>query len=179
MRKVIELVNTSKAYVFGGKMKNFILLFSISLVAVSCSGQQKQPASKEKIVTIEENKMKPITLNKADFLSKVVNYETTPNEWKYLGDKPAIIDFYADWCGPCRAVAPIMEELAEEYSGQIYIYKVDTDKEQELAGLFGIQSIPSILFIPMTGKPQMALGALPKSELKKAIAEVLLVTSKK
>jgi len=123
--------------------------------------------------------MKIIKLNKGDFLVKVVNYETNPNEWKYLGDRPAIIDFYADWCGPCRAVAPVLEELAEKYGDKIYIYKIDTDKEQELAGLFGIRSIPSILFIPMNGQPQMAQGALPKTELKKAIEEILLIANKK
>jgi len=154
-------------------MKNLTFILVLSMVVMSCSGQQKQNA-KEKEVTTKEKTMKTIKLNKADFLAKVVNYETTPNEWKYLGDKPAIIDFYADWCGPCRMVAPTLEELAEEYSDKIYIYKVDTDKEQELAGLFGIRSIPSILFIPMTGQPQMAQGALPKSELKKAIDEFLL-----
>jgi len=162
-------------------MKNLrtIIICALSTIFVmSCNGQQKQN-TKEKEVTTKEKTMKTIKLNKADFLTKVVNYETTPNEWKYLGDKPAIIDFYADWCGPCRAVAPALEELAEEYSDKIYIYKVDTDKEQELAGLFGIRSIPSILFIPMTGQPQMAQGALPKSELKKAIDEFLLQTPKK
>ena len=123
--------------------------------------------------------MKTIKLNKADFLVKVLDYETTPNEWKYLGDKPAVIDFYADWCGPCRMVAPILEELAEEYKDKIYIYKVDTEAEGELAGMFGIQSIPSILFIPMTGQAQITTGALPKSELKRAINEVLLSTNAK
>jgi len=161
-------------------MKNLrtIAICVLSMVVVSCNGQQKQN-TKETEVTTKEKTMKTIKLNKADFLAKVVNYETTPNEWKYLGDKPAIIDFYADWCGPCRSVAPVLEELAEEYSDKIYIYKVDTDKEQELAGLFGIRSIPSILFIPMTGQPQMAQGALPKSELKKAIDEFLLQAPKK
>ncbi|MCL2650580.1 MAG: thioredoxin [Candidatus Azobacteroides sp.] len=133
---------------------------------LSCSGQQK---SKNK-----ETTMKTIKLTKADFLTKIANYETDPKGWKYLGDKPAIIDFYADWCGPCRMVAPLLEELAEEYAGKIYIYKVDTEAEQELAGIFGIRSIPSILFIPMTGQPQMAQGALPKSELKRAIDDFLL-----
>ena len=156
-------------------MRTLTLLFVLSVVVMSCNGQR---ANEGKEVTTKENKMKTIKLNKADFLVKVVNYETNPNEWKYLGDKPAIIDFYADWCGPCRAVAPALEELAEEYSGQIYIYKVDTDKEQELAGLFGIRSIPSILFIPMTGQPQMSQGALPKSQLKKAIDDFLLSNKK-
>ncbi len=118
--------------------------------------------------------MGTIQLTKAEFLTKVANYEENPSEWKYLGDKPAIIDFYADWCGPCKAIAPILEELAKEYDGQIYIYKVDTEKEQELAAAFGIRSIPSILFVPMDEQPQMAMGALPKETFVKAINEVLL-----
>lgn len=118
--------------------------------------------------------MKPIHLTKEEFLSKVANYETNPTEWKYLGDKPCIIDFYADWCGPCKAVAPILEELAKEYDGQIYIYKIDTDAEQELAGAFGIRSIPSILFVPMEGAPQMSQGAMPKNSYKEAIENILL-----
>lgn len=119
--------------------------------------------------------MKTIHLTKAEFLSKVANYEADPTVWKYLGDKPAIIDFYASWCGPCRTIAPILEELADEYEGKIHIYKVDTEKEQELAAAFGIRSIPSLLFVPMEGAPQMAQGALPKSAFKEAIEEVLLV----
>ena len=92
----------------------------------------------------------------------------------FAGDKPAIVDFYATWCGPCRQVAPILEELAKEYDGKIVIYKIDTDKEQGLAAAFGIRSVPTILFIPQQGKPQVAQGALPKEELKKAIDEFLL-----
>ena len=122
--------------------------------------------------------MKTIELTKADFLTKVMDYEASPQEWKYLGDKPAIIDFYASWCGPCKMVAPILEELAEEYDGQIYIYKVNTEKEQELAAMFGIRSIPSILFIPMGEQPQMAMGAMPKSSFKEAIDKVLLKKEK-
>ncbi|NDW09475.1 thioredoxin [Dysgonomonas sp. 520] len=117
--------------------------------------------------------MKTIKLTKTEFLTKVANYEANP-EWKYLGDKPALIDFYADWCGPCKAIAPTLEELAAEYGDQIYIYKIDTDKEQELAALFGIRSIPSLLFIPMNGQPQMSQGAVPKPELKSAIDKILL-----
>jgi thioredoxin len=154
-------------------MRNIFIL-ALSMIALSCSGQQSNNNNKDKEVTTKEKKMKTIQLNKADFLTKVTNYQTTPNVWKYLGDKPAIIDFYADWCGPCKVIAPILEELAEEYSDKIYIYKIDTEKEQELAALFGIRSIPSLLFIPMEGKPQMAQGVLPKSEFKKAIDEVLL-----
>ncbi|MDP3452260.1 MAG: thioredoxin [Bacteroidales bacterium] len=120
------------------------------------------------------NIMKTIHLTKEEFLTKVANYEADPTEWKYLGDTPANIDFYADWCGPCKTIAPILEELAKDYSDKIYIYKVNTEQEQELAGAFGIRSIPSLLFVPMTGSPQMAQGALPKSSFKEAIENVLL-----
>ncbi|MBE6335345.1 MAG: thioredoxin [Lentimicrobiaceae bacterium] len=114
-----------------------------------------------------------INLTKEEFIKKVMDYTNNPSEWKYLGDKPAIIDFYASWCGPCRMLAPIMDELAKEYEGKIYIYKVDTEAEEELSQLFGIRSIPSILFIPMEGKPMMTQGALPKAELKRMINENL------
>lgn len=106
------------------------------------------------------------------FKQKVFNYEKN-KEWKYEGDKPAIIDFYADWCGPCKMVAPILEELAQEYEGKINIYKVDTEAEQELAAIFGIRSIPSLLFVPLNDQPQMAMGALPKDTFKKAFKDVL------
>lgn len=122
--------------------------------------------------------MKAIHLNKEEFLKKVVDYENNPNEWKYLGDKPAVIDFYADWCGPCKMVAPIMDELAEDYKDEVYIYKVDTGKEEELSALFGIRSIPSVLFIPMNGQPQMSVGAMNKSGYQEAIAQVLGVAKK-
>ena len=119
-------------------------------------------------------KKKIIHLTKAEFLTKVANYEANPQEWKYLGDRPAIIDFYADWCGPCKSIAPVLEELAAEYDGQIYIYKINTETEQELASAFGIRSIPSLLFVPMNEAPQMAQGAMPKSAFKEAIETVLL-----
>lgn len=142
----------------------------------SCSGQKSDQATetKKNTQTNSTQIMGTIHLTKAEFLQKVANYETSPNEWKYLGDKPCLIDFYADWCGPCKAVAPILEELAKEYGDKIVIYKIDTDKEQELAAAFGIRSIPSLLFVPMTGKPQMAQGAMPKDQLKKAIDEILM-----
>ncbi len=113
-------------------------------------------------------------LTTQDFKEKVFNYEQN-KEWKYLGDKPCIIDFYADWCAPCKMVAPILEELSKEYDGKVDIYKVDTEAEQELAMVFGIRSIPSLLFIPKEGQPQMAMGALPKETFIKAIDEVLNV----
>lgn len=110
------------------------------------------------------------------FQQKVYNLSNgrTSEAPRYLGDKPAIVDFYATWCGPCRMVAPILEELAEEYSGRIAVYKVNTEKEPDLSAAFGIRSIPSILFIPMNGKPQMLQGAMPKEAFKKAIEEYLL-----
>ncbi|MGC9472261.1 MAG: thioredoxin [Bacteroidales bacterium] len=113
-------------------------------------------------------------LTKETFKEKVFDFEKN-TEWEYEGDVPCLIDFYADWCAPCKMVAPILEELAEEYDGKLNIYKIDTEAERELAGMFGIQSIPSLLFVPMKEQPQMAMGALPKETFKKAIREVLKV----
>lgn len=118
--------------------------------------------------------MKAIHLTQSDFLTKVADIKNSPNEWKYLGDKPAVIDFYASWCGPCKMLAPILDELAEEYDGKVHIYKIDTEKEQDLAAAFGIRSIPTLLFVPMTGQPQMAQGAMPKATLKDTIDKILL-----
>ena len=112
-------------------------------------------------------------LTKQTFFEKVFNWEKN-QEWKFEGELPCIIDFYADWCQPCKIVAPILEELAGEYEGKINIYKVDTEAEVELAGAFGIRSIPSMLFCPKDGQPQMAVGALPKETLIQAINDVLL-----
>ena len=115
-------------------------------------------------------------LTKATFLDKVFNYEEN-QEWKFEGELPCLIDFYADWCGPCKMVAPILEELSKEFDGKINIYKVNTEAEQELSAAFGIQSIPSLLFCPKEGKPQMAMGALPKQAMTDAINEVLLASN--
>jgi len=113
-------------------------------------------------------------LTKESFKEKVFNFEVN-REWKYEGELPCLIDFYADWCGPCKMVAPILEELQKEYAGKVQIYKIDTEAERELAGMFGIQSIPSLLFVPTSGQPQMAQGALPKDTFKKAFADVFNV----
>jgi len=113
-------------------------------------------------------------LTQQSFKEKVFNFEAG-KEWKFSGTRPCIVDFYADWCGPCKMVAPTLAELAEKYAGKMDIYKIDTEKEPELSALFGVQSIPTILFIPLNGKPQLALGALPKESFEKAIAEVLEV----
>lgn len=156
------------------KMKTIIttVLFCVLLIT-SCNAKttKEEPASETKNT---ESKLKTIHLTKAEFLKRVTNYEADPSQWKYLGDKPALIDFYADWCEPCRVVAPVLEELAKEYDGQIYIYKIDTEKEQELASVFGIRSLPSLLFVPMDGQPQIVAGAMPKANLKDAIEKVLL-----
>lgn len=112
-------------------------------------------------------------LTKQTFQEKVFNYEQN-QEWKFEGELPCIIDFYADWCQPCKMVAPVLEELSKEYKGKINIYKVNTEEEQELAGAFGIRSIPSLLFCPADGQPQMAMGALPKESFVKAIDDILL-----
>lgn len=129
----------------------------------------EETAAKEKPTT------KVVHITKADFLKKVYDFEKNPDEWKYLGSPPAIVDFYADWCGPCRQLSPVLDELAKEYSGKLTIYKVNVDNERGLATFFGIRSIPTLLFIPMKGKPQRSLGALSKTELKGIIKDVLKV----
>ncbi|HOB84752.1 MAG TPA: thioredoxin [Bacteroidales bacterium] len=111
-------------------------------------------------------------LTKETFKSKVFDYEKN-KEWKFEGDKPCIVDFYADWCGPCKMVAPVLEDLSEVFTGKLDVYKVNTEEEQELAAVFGIRSIPSFLFVPVEGQPQMAMGALPKDTFVKAFKDVL------
>lgn len=113
-------------------------------------------------------------ITKQEFIEKVFDFESEKN-WKFKGDLPVIIDFYADWCGPCKMVGPVLEQLSNEYDGKLNVYKVNTESEQELAAAFGISSIPSILFIPVDGQPQMAAGALPKATFENLIKDVLKV----
>lgn len=113
-------------------------------------------------------------LTKSAFIEKIFDYEHN-NDWTFKGSVPVIIDFYADWCGPCKMVAPVLSELSDEYSGKIDVYKINTDEERELAGLFGIRSIPSILFIPLDEKPRMTTGALPKNAIVDLIRDVLKI----
>lgn len=120
---------------------------------------------------IKEIYMEHLTVE--TFKEKVFNFENG-GEWKFAGDKPCIIDFYADWCGPCKMVAPVLEELAKEYNGKIDIYKVNTEEQQQLSQMFEIRSIPTILFVPMEGQPQAAMGALPKQSFEQAINDILL-----
>ncbi len=160
-------------------MKNFrtILLLLGIVLAVSCSNSTETKAQDKQSTPAEKHEVeegKTIHMNKEMFIKQVMDFEMNKEQWVYLGDKPAIIDFYADWCKPCKLIAPIMDELAEEYKGQIYIYKVDTQVERELASVFGIRSIPAVLFIPMKGQPQMSTGALPKETFKSVIDDFLL-----
>ena len=144
-------------------LASFIVLFA--LLSTSCA-QTKTETQKEEASVIQ--------MDKQMFLDKVFDYTTGATEWKYQGDKPAVIDFYATWCGPCRMVAPILKDLAKEYGDSIVIYKVDTDKEKELSMAMGIQSLPTIVFIPQSGQPQVIVGAADKATFRRAIDEVLL-----
>ena len=162
------------------------LLFSCNSGSASSLNESGDTSEKGKLsmetVTADHSSGaagKTVKLTKQDFLEKVMNYEKNQTEWVYEGDKPALIDFYADWCGPCKIAAPILEELAKEYEGKIHIYKVDTQKEGELASVFGIQSIPAFLFVPKDGKPTMSNGIAQTPEETKAmfrqmIDEILL-----
>lgn len=155
-------------------MKKFLfLMLAVLSFGPACSSNANKSTENVSEVAAEKGG-KVIRLTRASFISQVYDYQKNAKVWKYEGDKPAIVDFYATWCGPCKRVAPILEELAKEYEGKIVIYKVDTDQEKELARAFGITSIPTLLFIPMKGDPQVANGALPKENLKQAIDEFLL-----
>ena len=107
------------------------------------------------------------------FRERVMDYVANPNEWVFKGDKPALIDFYATWCGPCKATAPVLEEIAQDFDGRLDVYKVDVDQQQRLAALFGVRSIPSLLFIPKAGQPQMSVGAMNKAQLEETVRKVL------
>lgn len=150
-----------------------IIVLAISFSMISCENIQgnQQP---EKPAIENEGEVTPEYLTYETFKEKVWDFEKNSTEWVYKGDVPCVIDFYADWCKPCKMVAPIMDDLAKEYEGRIKIYKINTDKEKKLAGVFGIRSIPSVLFSPMTGRPEMQTGALPKSGYIKIIEDVLL-----
>ena len=155
-----------------------ILFFAANLMACSNSeGSEKENNQAKTKVT----KGNPATSNATPehltydtFLKQVWNFEANPQEWVYEGDVPCVIDFYATWCGPCKRVAPIMEELAKEYDGKIKIYKIDVDKEKQLASVFRVRSIPSVLFVPKKGKPQMQTGAMPRDAYFKVVKEQLL-----
>lgn len=167
-------------------MKIYKALFLVSaalLISCNNSGNTKtenDPPSTEATVNTEaEASGKPIYLTKEDFLARVMNYEANPTEWKFEGDLPCLVDFYADWCGPCRQAAPVLEELAAEYKGRINIYKVNTETERELASVFQIQGIPAFLFCPKEGRPTMSSGIARTQEetkqmFRQMIDEILL-----
>jgi len=155
------------------QIKSLLSVFVLTLAATACAGNSGEN-KKSNEPTKEDNKMEVVALNKADFLKKIYNYEANPNDWKFEGSRPAIVDFYATWCGPCKVIHPILEELSKEYSGKVDIYQIDVDKEQDLAATFGIRSIPTLLMIPMKEEPRIMQGAMPKDQLKKAIDEFLL-----
>lgn len=156
---------------FNMKKIKGLMMLGLLLLLVSCTLSAKSDKNETSGAAAAGE---VVSLNKADFLSKVYNYEKNPSQWVYEGTKPAIIDFYADWCGPCKKVAPILKELAGEYKDKIVIYKVNVDNEKELAAAFGIQSIPTMLFIPASGKPQISQGALSKEQLVEQINGFLL-----
>ena len=162
-----------------------LLLLALIWVFVSCnSNSESKTKENSNAITDEKTKVaeqkassgdiKPVYLSTADFKSKIWDYEANPNEFVYKGELPCVIDFYADWCKPCKMVAPIMDDLADYYDGKVIIYKVDTDKERELASVFQVNSIPSILFIPSEGKPAMQPGALGKEDYVKIIDDFIL-----
>lgn len=118
--------------------------------------------------------MATIHLTKEQFLKRIADYEAVPGRFEFLGEKPALIDFYAAWCGPCRMLAPVLEEISDEYSGKIDVYKVNVDEEEELASLFNVRSIPTLVFIPLNGKIEVTQGAMGKPQLKGAVERALL-----
>lgn len=147
-----------------------IIILSLGLVLLSNCNAGVQ----EKVKNSTDSSSQVIALTNETFKEKVFNYDLN-KEWKFEGDLPVIVDFYATWCGPCRQLSPRVEEIAKEYAGKIIVYKVDTDEQSLLAQNMGIRSLPTLLFIPAKGQPQAAMGALPKEDLVKAINEVLLV----
>ena len=142
--------------------KTILIAMMILATAFTVNAQDKK----------DDSKVKQLTYN--EFLHKIWDFEDDPTSFKYKGKLPAVIDFYADWCGPCRRVAPIMEKMAEEFEGQLVVYEVNTDQERDLASVFQVRSIPMVLFIPMKGQPLMQVGAMQEKDYRKIIEEKLL-----
>lgn len=150
------------------------VMLGLTILPTSCRTKNEKKTTIEKEQKNKEDKkmnVKELTLE--SFKNNIMDYEANPTEWKFKGERPAVIDFYAVWCGPCKATAPILDSLAKEYNGKVDFYKVDVDKQQELSAMFGIRSIPSLLFIPKEGKPQMQVGAMDHTQLENAIKSIL------
>ena len=158
------------------KIFKYSLFIAVILFSVNCTfaSSDNDNANNNIAEPVAETTGEVVMINKEDFLKKIYNYEKNKEEWVYEGDLPCIVDFYADWCPPCKTVDPILKELAKEYKGKIIIYKINTDNERELASLFGIRSIPTYFFIPEKGNPQSAVGALPRESFVKVIDGFLL-----
>ena len=146
------------------KRSNILFIILLMLLTTSCTNAKSNKDPEGEVVM----------LNKADFLEKVFNYEKQSAEWLYEGEKPCIIDFYADWCGPCKIIEPFIKELAAQYKDEVVFYRIDVDEESELAAAFGISNIPLLLFVPMEGPPKVSLGAIPKATLEEQLKIVLL-----
>jgi thioredoxin len=153
------------------KMKKSVLI-TISILSIFFVNCNSEKPSVEKVKGSDE--LNVVSLTSETFKTKVFNYEVN-KEWKYEGKEPAIIDFYADWCAPCRQLSPLIDEIAKEYKGKLVVYKVDTEKEKALASSLGITGLPTLLFIPASGTPQVLMGLLPKEDLIRAVNEVLLI----
>ena len=152
------------------KLRFAILALTMGVTLTSCNAEKKEQGK----TTKKEKTMKVTELTKNEFLKKVYNFEVNKTLWKSEGDKPMIVDFFATWCGPCKALAPSLEAMAEKYEGKIDVYKVDVDKEEALAAEFNIQTIPTLLFIPKAGNPTITNGGMSRAELEKKIEEILL-----
>ncbi|MFH2143978.1 MAG: thioredoxin domain-containing protein [Bacteroidota bacterium] len=155
-------------------MKTFLSIIIASIISVAITAQKSNLMSDAVKYSSSVNVNEIIHLDKETFKKQIFDYENS-KEWKYQGSVPAIIDFYADWCSPCRMVAPTLEELQKDYKGKIQIYKVNTQNEKELAAAFGISGIPAFLFVPLDGEPSMGSGAMPKESFEKYIKEILKV----
>ncbi|MDD6553712.1 MAG: thioredoxin [Prevotellaceae bacterium] len=166
--------------------RGFLILAVIAMSLTACSQTERKAegsATARQETKVEQSKQKVkqkgekamvTEMTTEMFKEKIMDYTANPKEWNYKGDRPAVIDFYATWCGPCKATAPVVAELADELTGKVDFYKVDVDQQEELAAVFGIRSIPSLLFIPKDGKPQMQVGAMNKEMLTEAVNKILL-----
>ena len=157
---------------------SFIILAALLLTVARCVDKGAKPAPDAAVAEAESAARQPVSgtvhqLTAAAFRKNIMDYAADSARWQYLGDRPAVIDFYATWCGPCRSMTPIVEEAAKRYAGDVVFYKVDIDEETELAQFFGIQSIPFFLFIPMQGTPSAQTGAMDAESFDRMVREIV------